>query len=115
MTKNSHYVILLYDILNLQYHVDADVVELADTQDLGSCAVRCAGSSPVVRTKGSLERLYGFRISDCAAFLYVSVIAFGFSPEFRLEKCRKICYTSVVSIFRGKDPAESAKNHRESP
>lgn len=55
------------------------------------------------------------RFSDCAAFLYVSVIAFGFSPEFRLEKCRKICYTSVVSIFRGKDPAESAKNHRESP
>lgn len=54
MTKNSHYVILLYDILNLQYHVDADVVELADTQDLGSCAVRCAGSSPVTRTKGKV-------------------------------------------------------------
>ena len=26
------------------------MVELADTQDLGSCAVRCAGSSPVART-----------------------------------------------------------------
>lgn len=51
MTKNSHYVILLYDILNLQYHVDADVVELADTQDLGSCALWRAGSSPVIRTQ----------------------------------------------------------------
>ena len=30
---------------------DAGVVELADTQDLGSCAIRCAGSSPVARTK----------------------------------------------------------------
>lgn len=29
----------------------AGMVELADTQDLGSCAVRCAGSSPVIRTK----------------------------------------------------------------
>jgi hypothetical protein len=29
----------------------AGVVELADTQDLGSCAYRCAGSSPVTRTK----------------------------------------------------------------
>ena len=28
----------------------ADVVELADTQDLGSCIARCAGSSPVIRT-----------------------------------------------------------------
>jgi hypothetical protein len=54
LTKNSHYVILLYDILNLQYHVDADVVELADTQDLGSCALWRAGSSPVIRTKNPL-------------------------------------------------------------
>ena len=28
----------------------AGVVKLADTQDLGSCAERCAGSSPVTRT-----------------------------------------------------------------
>ena len=28
---------------------DAGVVKLADTQDLGSCAERCAGSSPVTR------------------------------------------------------------------
>ena len=27
------------------------MVELADTQDLGSCIARCAGSSPVIRTK----------------------------------------------------------------
>ena len=29
----------------------ADVVELADTYDLGSYVVRHAGSSPVIRTK----------------------------------------------------------------
>ena len=29
----------------------ADMVELADTQDLGSCIERCAGSSPVIRTR----------------------------------------------------------------
>ena len=28
----------------------AGMVELADTQDLGSCAARCAGSTPVTRT-----------------------------------------------------------------
>ena len=28
----------------------AGMVELADTQDLGSCAERCTGSSPATRT-----------------------------------------------------------------
>ena len=31
----------------------ADVMELADMQDLGSCAARRAGSSPVIRIKDS--------------------------------------------------------------
>ena len=31
----------------------AGVVELADTQDLGSCAFERAGSSPAFRTRGS--------------------------------------------------------------
>ena len=31
-------------------NIIADVVELADTMDLGSIANRCAGSSPVIRT-----------------------------------------------------------------
>ena len=31
--------------------INADVVELADTLDLGSSAARHAGSSPVIRTK----------------------------------------------------------------
>lgn len=35
-------------VLVIIYH--AGVVKLADTQDLGSCAARCAGSSPVTRT-----------------------------------------------------------------
>ena len=33
----------------LKCYCCADVVELADTSDLGSDAVRCAGSSPVIR------------------------------------------------------------------
>ena len=36
----------------------ADVVKLADTSDLGSDAVRCAGSSPVIRTFQE-ARLFG--------------------------------------------------------
>ena len=32
------------------------MVELADTQDLGSCAERCTGSTPATRT--ILERKY---------------------------------------------------------
>lgn len=32
------------------------MVKLADTQDLGSCAARCAGSSPVTRTKGKAAK-----------------------------------------------------------
>lgn len=32
-------------------NVYAGMVELADTQDLGSCAVRCTGSTPATRTK----------------------------------------------------------------
>ena len=31
-------------------YANAGVVKLADTPDLGSGAVRCAGSSPVIRT-----------------------------------------------------------------
>ena len=31
--------------------VFAGMVELADTQDLGSCAERCTGSTPATRTK----------------------------------------------------------------
>ena len=31
--------------------IAADVMELADMQDLGSCAARRAGSSPVIRIK----------------------------------------------------------------
>lgn len=41
-------------ILVIIYH--AGVVKLADTQDLGSCAARCAGSSPVTRTKGKVTK-----------------------------------------------------------
>ena len=44
-----------YSPLNQNYPIDlindARVVELVDTQDLGSCAVRRGGSSPFSRTR----------------------------------------------------------------
>ena len=38
-----------YGILNR--HFQAELMELADMQDLGSCAVRRVGSSPTFRTE----------------------------------------------------------------
>ena len=43
----------------------ADVVELADTYDLGSYVVRHAGSSPVIRTRKS-----GQHFGVCPLFLF---------------------------------------------
>lgn len=46
------------------FYITADVMELADMQDLGSCAVRRAGSSPVIRIKPRNEGsgvFYGWR------------------------------------------------------
>lgn len=49
---------------SLQYTIDitfswnilfADMVELADTQDLGSCASRHVGSTPTIRTMIPLQ------------------------------------------------------------
>lgn len=40
--------------------IAADVMELADMQDLGSCAARRAGSSPVIRIKPPERRFRGF-------------------------------------------------------
>lgn len=40
--------------------IAADVMELADMQDLGSCAARRAGSSPVIRIKTPERRFRGF-------------------------------------------------------
>ena len=38
----------IFDIIQ---KIFAGMVELADTQDLGSCAERCTGSTPATRTK----------------------------------------------------------------
>ena len=47
----------------------ADVMELADMQDLGSCAERRGGSSPFIRTSGSGVRGFEmFIISNPAPF-----------------------------------------------
>ena len=44
----------------------ADVMELADMQDLGSCAERRAGSSPVIRINKKAIRFFDsfFYLSD---------------------------------------------------
>ena len=39
--------VIICNVLQNQY---AGMAELADAQDLGSCAARCAGSTPVTRT-----------------------------------------------------------------
>lgn len=40
------------------FYITADVMELADMQDLGSCAARRAGSSPVIRITGFNTFIY---------------------------------------------------------
>ena len=49
----------------------ARVMELADMQDLGSCAERCGGSSPFSRTKPRLlePRYHRRRVRVCRVFL----------------------------------------------
>ena len=49
--NNSIKTKLTFPQSNDRIHAYADVVELADTYDLGSYVVRHAGSSPVIRTK----------------------------------------------------------------
>ena len=46
------------------------MVELADTQDLGSCIVRCAGSSPVIRTNRTATQ----RLQFCYFYDIISSI-----------------------------------------
>ena len=49
----EYYIGIKYDIWRMKCYntrANAPVVKLADTPDLGSGAVRCAGSSPVRRT-----------------------------------------------------------------
>ena len=54
------------------------MVELADTQDLGSCAERCTGSTPATRTKKKVAlAAFSFVFPLC----YVSVF---FLIDFRL-------------------------------
>lgn len=52
-------------------------MKLADTQDLGSCIVRCAGSSPVIRTYK-----YGgmLKLADGADSKSVAEMRVGSSP-----------------------------------
>ena len=59
------------------------MVELADTQDLGSCAVRCAGSSPVIRTKKENQSEHFFII--CSDWFFVSFYIILLLPAMPLK------------------------------
>ena len=50
--------------------IAADVMELADMQDLGSCAARRAGSSPVIRIKPRNEGSGVF----CGLFYFLNLL-----------------------------------------
>ena len=50
-------VLTLEDICGIIIGLFADVVELADTYDLGSYVARHAGSSPVARTMNGLTNV----------------------------------------------------------
>ena len=58
----------------------ADVAELADAPDLGSGAARRMGSSPFIRTKGKINRLY-----YAAGFLYIQKKIINFSSCFHVK------------------------------
>lgn len=51
-TMNS---LLFYLARCILSQIFADMVKLADTSDLGSDAERCAGSSPVIRTRAKAQ------------------------------------------------------------
>ncbi len=71
----------------------ADVVELADTLDLGSSAVRHAGSSPVIRTTSeqALYRLLRLFIKSQSAF----------TPLLLLSKSNPLRWALIWLIFIG--------------
>ena len=59
----------------------ADMAELADAQDLGSCGAIHAGSIPVIRTKKKRQ----FPTEYCRFFLYFSLFILHYSQK---ENCR---------------------------
>lgn len=71
------------------------MAELADAQDLGSCIIRCAGSTPVTRT----NKTSGVKNFACFAFIpdkaaspanLLSIIPLGNSP---------FCVLALVSVL----------------
>ena len=65
----------------------AGMAELADVQDLGSCAARRVGSTPTTRTKrtgppfGSDERRGRFCVGSARALRFAAVAALSFRPR----------------------------------
>lgn len=69
----------------------ADVMELADMQDLGSCAARRAGSSPVIRIKPPERRFRGFLRAFLFLFPFNTVEYFQYSFCLRYQMCLNTC------------------------
>ena len=67
----------------------ADMVELADTHDSGSCAERHAGSSPVIRTIESPHKP-----SVYAGFSYLSIGTAGIKTTAVL-----LFFSIVITVF----------------
>ena len=71
--------------------IAADVMELADMQDLGSCAARRAGSSPVIRIKTPELSFRGFLRACLFLFPLNTVEYFQYSFCLRYQMCFNTC------------------------
>ena len=78
----------------LKFNIYAGVAELADALDLGSSVNRCAGSSPVTRTK----KLQTFYLKGFGAFHLVKILIRDFS---KIYLCLTICLTHKNSYQFG--------------
>lgn len=69
----------------IMQNVSAGMVELADTQDLGSCAERCTGSTPATRTSGFSAYTKKSRKKET---LRKEVVLLGFHKITAAERCQ---------------------------
>lgn len=92
----------------------AGMVELADTQDLGSCAYRCAGSSPVTRTSMSVHNgfmlwtlilLFNFIRFVCGeqvlcllTFFLMRISLWEYTPHLRPSGCWLCSFRHLMTV-----------------
>jgi hypothetical protein len=79
----------------------ANVAELADAQDLGSCPARGAGSTPAVRTYLSVNNFRGLKLLT---------LALETAPPMAKAvavRCRRVVFVGVVAARRETHPHRS--------